>query len=348
MKKLKLLSLIAMTILAASCNKDDDGDSDGVTDEYTVINNGNGAVSSITDDTDDVALNVAQAVPAVSDQTYPGNTPIIMFMDDKLLLSSIEDNFKVTENGKTIGGTIFVNEASTGFAVLTYVPAKTFSPDTTIEIVLEEGLQDDGGNTFAEEFTLQYTAGAAAVANFADGNGGFEDGLNGVTFLGDGNIMSGEQGCITAPEGDNFAAITSGDKLISDGTAIGNVSSIMLLGPIDESINSISYQFNFISSEFNDYVNTGYDDTAIITIYGPNGAYSEVIASVNGFGVDNSDCSSFPNMPDGGDGYAGAVGWFTNNESFASVGSPAYIVFTVTDVSDTILSSVLCVDNIDY
>src|SRR5690606_97660 len=90
---------------------------------YTLINNDNAGVTAISDTGDNVPLEIAQAIPSVSGQQYPLNAPIVYFFNDKLLLSSInEDSFIVKENGVQVRGVISLNEASNGYAILTFTP----------------------------------------------------------------------------------------------------------------------------------------------------------------------------------------------------------------------------------
>jgi len=345
MKTYVKIILFIIVILAYGCQKDKN---DTPAPKYTIVNNGGAGTTSITDTEDDVSLEVAQAVPSVSNETYPKNISIMFFLNDKVYLNSLKDNFVVTVNGTIVGGTIYVNEASNGFAILIFTPTKEFEAGKEIQVILKTGIQDDGGNGFETDYILTFTTTAGSTADFDD-NTSFENGEQGVTFIGDGAILNGTQGSVSPTNGSKFGAITSGDMLISSGYAIGGASSMMILGPINTGISSLSFDYNFISSEFNDYVGSIFDDCAVITICGPNGAYSALVASVNTIGYDgNSQCLNFAGLPDAGDSYAGYTGWKHKTFSFGNVGQPAYVIFTVTDVSDQIYSSALAIDNIGF
>jgi len=337
--------LVFLVILAFGCKKDEDGSS---APEYTIVNNGGAGTTSITDVDDDEPLDVAQAVPSESNEAYPKNIVIMFFLNDKVYLNSLVDNFIVTVNGTIVGGTITVNEASNGYAILIFTPAKEFGAGKEIVVTLKSGIQDDGGNGFVTDFEITFTTTAGSAGSFDD-NTGFENGDLGVTFMGDGAILSGTHGSVGPVSGSKFATITSGNALVSSGYAIGGATSMVILGPIDTDVSSLSFDFDFVSSEFNDYVGSIYDDCAVFTICGPNGAYSELIASVNTIGdIGNTQCLNFAGLPDAGDGYAGHTGWQHKTLSLDDIGSPAYIIFTVTDVSDLIFSSALTLDNISY
>ena len=123
---------------------------------YTVTNNGKGGVDTATDVEDKDPLSIAQAIPSVSNQTYFANTPIIFFFNDKILISSVYNNFEVTQNDLKVQGTIYINEAANGFAILTFTPKNKILPGTTISITIKKDLKDDGGNSMVTDFVLTY------------------------------------------------------------------------------------------------------------------------------------------------------------------------------------------------
>jgi hypothetical protein len=351
MKKIILgFSILMMSSLAiTSCSKDDDNPTQQPAPEstYVVKNTGSAGVTSVTDTNDTTPLGIAQAVPSVSNQVYPSNIPLLFFFNDKILLSSITpENFIVTENNQKVGGTIAINEASNGFAIFTFTPKKAFATNANIKVTLTTAMKDDAGLGLQSDYVLEYQTSAATTTNF-NGNLGFESGNSGVSFIGDGNILTGAQGCVN-PFGSNFGAITSGNQLISQGSAIGGASSMMFVGPISATnLTSLSFKFNFLSAEFQEYVGSEFDDSFMAIVVGANGAHSEFITSVNTIGTaGNTQCIGFPGLPDTGDGYAGSTGWLTKTLNFSNLGDQVYVVFIVTDVSDEIYSSVVCVDDI--
>ncbi len=359
MKKIifPLSCLIILTSTMLSCSSSDSNDSTPTPETfYKIINNGNGGVTSITDSSDSEDLIIAQAIPSVSNVAYPANIPIVFFFNDKILLSSItEESFIVTENDVKVTGTISINEGSNGFAIFNFTPKVQFSANATIKIKLTGGLKDDAGIGLQSEQTYEYTTSAVANRTSSpstfDGNYGFENGTAGVSFIGDGNILSGTVGCINPFGGSNFACLTSGDSLVSTSNAIGDASSIMIVGPITgpADITSLSFNYNFLSAEFQEYVDSVYDDTFIAIVFGANGAHSEFITSVNTIGTaGNQQCGNFPGMPDDGDEYAGSTGWINKVLNFGNVGNEVYVAFIITDVSDGIYSSVLAVDDINH
>lgn len=342
---IKLIVALALVFSFTSCKKDETEELDVI---YTIVNNGTGGVNTANDTDDFAPLDVAQAIPSVSGVEYASSMPIILFFNDKIVLNSIQDNFVITENGEKVGGLISINEGANGFAILTFIPNKKFANNAAIKLTLKTGMTDDAGNGFSEDFVIDYTSSYSVVSDF-DSNGDFESGDDGVVFIGDGNILTGPQGCVDPYEGSSFAGITSGNQLISGGNAIGGATSSMILGPINTTVSTLNFKYNFLSSEFQEYVDSMYDDSVIITVVGENGASSEFLTSVNTVNTDgNTECFYFPGLPDYGDSYAGATGWISKSINVGSLEGPVYIVFTITDVADTIYSSALTVDAITY
>jgi hypothetical protein len=330
-----------MLLTLFGCEEDDQRAS------YTIINNGSAGTSAIDDLDDNEPLAVAQAVPSVSNTTYPKDITIMFFLNDKVYLNSIKENFIVKVNEVIVGGTLYINEASNGFAILTFIPSTEFKAGQEVEVIIKSTMQDDGGNGFLSDFVLTFMTSSGSSAYF-DSNKSFESDDQGILFIGDGAVLSGNHGSVGPTNGQKFGAITTGTKLISSGSAIGGASSMMILGPINKGLSSFKFDYNFISSEFNDYVGSIYDDCVIVTISGPNGAYSKMLTSVNTIGNNNSQCYNFAGLPDQGDSYAGYTNWISSSLSFSNVGNPAFIIFTVTDVSDEIYSSALVIDNVIF
>ncbi|MDV6169600.1 Ig-like domain-containing protein [Flavobacterium sp. DG1-102-2] len=346
MKKIIYASALFAAFMLTGCS-DDDSDNNTNTDSYyTIINNGNGGVTKITDANDADLLEIAQAIPSVSGEQYPAYTPVLFFFNDKILLSSINENtFVVKENGKQVTGTISVNEAANGYAILTFTPKTVFKGGSEISVKLTTGLQDDGGQSLMSDAEFQYTTFAEPAGDLT-GNSGFENGTNGLVFIGDGNVLTGPQGCLSPFDGNSFGAITSGNQLISANDAIGGTSSALIMGPFDGAASSLSFNYNFLSAEFLEYVGSEYDDSFMAVVVGQNGAHAEFVTSVNIIGQNVTQCNGFPGMPDEGDEYAGFTGWTSKQINFGNITGPVYVIFIATDVADTIYSTVVGIDNV--
>ena len=324
---------------------------DKTASHFSIITNGNGAVSVINDFSDKEPLAIVQTIPSFNNRTsttntYQSNAPIVFFFNDKIYLNSIKENIEITVDGKPIDGTITINEESNGYAVLTLTPNNPLPTGSAISVVVKNSLQDDGGNRMQNNTSLAYIAEQGSQTNF-DANFGFESGDNGIVFTGDGAI-SVARGSLVPFEGSRYAAISTGERIVTDNkTAIGSSTSQILLGPIQQPFSSLIFHYDFISAEFNEYVGSKYDDNAMVTIYGPQGTHTEIISSVNRVKHNNTRFSNYPKMPDTGDSYAGHTGWKRHQIENINVGYPAYITFTITDVGDTRWSSILAIDALE-
>ena len=340
-----LIFFIPSILILGSCGGKKQNTTPEEESGYTVVNNGKGGVDTATDFEDKEPLSIAQAIPSVSNQTYFANTPIIFFFNDKILISSVYNNFEVTQNELKVQGTIYINEAANGYAILTFTPKSKILPGTSISITIKKDLKDDGGNSMGADFVLTYKTQEATTISFDD-NADFERGPSGVAFIGDGGLLKGKIGDLSPFQGERFAAISTGKSIIA-GSALGETSSLMFLGPINKDLSSVEFAYDFISCEFNDYLNSKFDDAAMVTIIGPNGTYSEMITSVNTVGL-NNDTIKFSRLPDYGDNYVGHTGWTVKRVNFKNVGSPSFVIFTITDVLDKQLSSVLTIDSLAF
>jgi len=317
---------------------------------FTIIVQGNAAVTEIQGTGSTAPLAIVHTIPsfgvAVTDRIHHANAPIVFFFNDRIYLYSIAPNVEVTANGIPIDGTIIINEAANGFAVLTFTPTSPLPADTKISIVMGHGLQNARGIQMLADVGLSFVTELDPETDFT-GNYGFELGDMGVVFRGDAAINTA-RGPLVPFEGNYFAAMSTGTRLVSDGAALfGNTESLILIGPIHDPFFSLSFYYNFISAEFNEWVGSAFDDSAWIRIRGPRGVRLYLVASVNTVGFNNVPFVGFPGMPDAGDGYAGQTGWRNFHVENLDVGSPAFIEFFVTDLTDAIFSSILAIDAID-
>jgi len=210
-----------------------------VVDGIEFVNVANGAVSSINDLDDSTPVAVVQTVPVLDDGVASSvDTPITLFFNDKLFLDSLFNNIVVLQNGVQMPGTVTITESSAGFAILTFLPDERYEEGTTVTLTLnggEQGVLDDGGNSLTansgNNFEIALTTIDVNVQAF-DSNLSFEGFDEGVIFTGDGAVVSGAVGCLVASDGFNFAAITTGDAIVSGGFAEGQVNPVSLLTTI--------------------------------------------------------------------------------------------------------------------
>jgi len=295
-----------------------------------------------------VPLAVVHSIPsfktAAPGRTHPANAPVMFFFNDRLYANSIAGNVEATANGRPIHGTIVVNGAANGFAILAFTPGTPLPAGTAVTVTARQGLRNAAGKGMVADVAVSFVTSLVSPVVFD--NYGFEEGSRGVTFTGDGAVKRAV-GSLVPFEGDHYAAISTGSRLLSAGTAVDNRHSMIVLGPIYRPFTSLAFRYKFVSSEFNEHVGSPYDDTALVTVVGPAGSRTEVVTSVNIVGTINRLFASFPGMPDAGDSFAGYTGWRNYGMANLTVGTPAFIIFTVTDVGDDMLSSILAVDWIE-
>jgi hypothetical protein len=314
----------------------------------SVVVRGNAAVSQINASNRE-PMAIVQTIPSFSSSgthTYQANAPIVFFFNGKIYLDSVDGNIDVAVDGRKVNGTAVINEGANGYAVLTFTPSEPFPAGKEISVTVKKEVRNDGGNQMQNDISLSYTAEQGSDTDFSSINFGFESGANGVVFTGDGAISTGRRS-LAPYEGSRYAAISTGTGIVSDKEAINGRTSQIQLGPVRQPFSTLDFYYDFISAEFNEYVGTEFDDTAMVTVYGPNGSHSEIITSVNKIRYNNTGFTNYPGMPDDGDSYAGHTGWLYHSIENINVGNPAYIIFSVTDVGDLIYSSILAVDAVE-
>jgi hypothetical protein len=378
-----LVIALAFGLIVAGCSSGGGGSGKEFPNELTIKNEGDGAVTTKiaegADGYETEVLKIEQVIPAfgisspdlsismisedmgraasppssyMGDNYWPADLPITIIFNDVIFLNSIKNNFDIFVGSKQVYGNIIISSSpymDTGKprAILTFTPYKPFDIGKNVNIIISTGMEDKCGNQLNIGITISFIVEKPADSDaFLSSNWGFEEGFAGVQFKGDGNILNG--GTLNkAHGGENYAAISTGNmksngkSLLSDTPSIGNQSSFLTLGPINNKFTNISLWYNFISAEFNEYVGTKYNDEAVITIYGPNGTASKSLTSVNTLGKQEKNADSLIELP------AMQTGWRQFTLDINDVGTPAYIIFTVSDVGDNIFSSILAVDDID-
>ena len=314
---------------------------------FTVIVSGGGAVTEIIPSASTEPLRIVQTIPSfrgsdTETSGYQANAPLVFFFNERIYLGSLDGNIEISADGMPVDGTVLINEGSGGEAVLTFTPSNPLPVGTEVSVTMRQGLQDSGGNPMHSDVQLAYIAEQGSDAVFTSAHFGFESGSDGVVFTGDGSIAIA-RGPLLPYEGNHYAAISTGTRLVSEtGAAIGHASSQIQLGPITEPFTSLGFYYDFISTEFNDFVGSRYDDTAMVTIYGPRGAHNEIITSINRIGYNDRPFSGYQGMEG-----SYHTGWEHHLMENINVGTPAYIIFTVTNVGDTAYPSILAVDTLE-
>jgi hypothetical protein len=294
--------------------------------------------------------NIKQAVPPPDTGKVPASSPIFLFAD--AVYTGL--TFKVEaalETGTTdITANTIVTKLTSGANKDIYVLSSksSFPLGSSIVVTLS------GPFTGKLVFDIDHQLPA-----YADGTLGLEGGAatkdasvfglpKGWTGFGDVATIA-STGSLKPTEGTKLAALTSGAFL--GGQAIGGTSSLLVSGPITMGPSpGLIFDYNFQSSEFDDYCNSSYDDTFLAVLVGPKGAVAKVVNSVNlvcatSKAVVGTFSTSYATAPDGGDTVYKETGVLNYNIS-GDVGSPAVIAFVVTDVGDQALSTVVGIDKL--
>lgn len=305
-----------------------------------------GDFPSYTPDPNDTQeLSIVQTIPPNNSIDMDPNTSISIFFDDEINPSTLNDlSIQVTDSsGAPIYGDYSGVLSTYGNTILNFQP-KNILPswdEITVTLIKDSGLEDDGGNNLTAVYSFSFQTGQE-VGSPADL--GFELGETGWIFSGDGAIVSSPpMENIFPTEGNYMAGISTGD--VFGGTPLQNTTSVLSSGPIDvpSGNNYISFDYDFISQEFDEWVDSKYDDVFKVSITGPLASNNEIVTSVNIIGVDDSFPVNFGGLSD-----ADETGWIQKTINISSLGSPITISFTVSDVGDEAYSSVVLIDNINF
>lgn len=176
-------------------------------------------------------------------------------------------------------------------------------------------------------------------------------------------------GVIQPKRGDDFAVLSSGVAGTSApepgtdfsplGTA-GDAVTLTLLIDAPEGSNHLSFDFNFLSSEFPDYVGSTFNDTFTATLTDAGGSRQIAFASVNssfffaasgsraggsGFDIFTEDPAEVDTSFGGGLPDAGLTDWQHVKVPVDSSG-PITLRFDIRDLGDGILDSAVILDNV--
>jgi len=150
---------------------------------------------------------------------------------------------------------------------------------------------------------------------------------------------------IRPTEGKWMADITTGD-----GSVGGVGSSLKQRFIVPAGVQTLRFDFNFVSEEFPEFVGSIFDDSFRAVITTPNGQTTFAQVSVNQSGNFTliGDCG-FP----GGDSTCGQTGWregSVNVSAFAGTGTPINVdlIFSANDAGDNIFDTHVLLDNMRF
>jgi pimeloyl-ACP methyl ester carboxylesterase len=183
-------------------------------------------------------------------------------------------------------------------------------------------------------------------------------------------LIASGLGVIQPREGDTFALLSSGVAGTSGpepGTDFGSAGTLddtvtlTLVLIVPEGANSLSFDFNFLSSEYPDFVGSIYNDTFTAELTDDDGTRTVAFASVNSssfFAVSNqiaggSGFDIFTPYPSGvdtefGTGLpdAGLTDFISITTPINSTSGNITLTFSIGDLGDGILDSAVLIDNV--
>ena len=295
---------------------------------------------------------IVQAVPLPDSANIPSQAPIVLFADATYATVEFTVMAYTVDGAQDITAQVSVVKLTSASGKDVYVLAAKGGLPLGASVVVTISGDMEGTVVFnVDHASPPFAEGAldfeGATSPIAECTADLEVSQLplGWTAFGDVGVIP-QTGTVLPTSGSQLMAMSTGSVLC--GSALGETSSMLVSGPIRELGESpvLELDYNFQSSEFDDYCNSDYDDTLIGVLSGPKGAVATVIDSVNLICQRAMHAEgTFPGLPDGGD----VVYKETANLAFelkGDVGSPAVLAFVLTDVGDATLSSLVGVDNI--
>jgi len=367
MKKKKILGLfsvigmcciVLMTFISCPGGTGDGTDGNGT---VTSIDNALGNWPPFTPEaSDSTPFGVFGTIPPDGMTGVPPTASIVIFFNDEVDPSSVSsDSVQITDNGSPVSGQFGGVLDAAGNTVLFFVPDSPFGENSTISITLPSGgvttLEDDGGNSLSTDYPFSFTTGTA-LASVPGSNLGFEQGLTGYTILGDGAVLTGKQGEVGPTEGQNMAGISTGEMHLSSSFSLDSTTTFLFSGSISvpQGATKMSFDFDFISEEFDEFVELGFDDFFVVAAVGPSGVFAALVASVDLVGEAASiPLTSLGSIPlivyDVFPATTDHTDWVTVEiPNISSLGSPIQLGFAVSDVGDAIYDTLVFIDNIRF
>jgi hypothetical protein len=305
------------------------------------------------DSSDDTPPTIKGSIPPHEAENLTTTLAIVLFFDDEINPNTINgETVKVYKTNflpenKVLGeyGAI-LSEA--GNTILFFVPDQPLPEKENIYIKLPAaGVRDDGENYIGSEEIIQFSTGEAIAT--VETNLGFEEGDNGYRFIGDGAII-GTEGELSPSGGAKMAAISSGNYILSPYHAIDYTTSVLATGTIavPTGASKLIFDYDFLSEEFDEWVDEDLDDTFIISITGSTSLYATLVTSVNIIGQDDSRSIPVSNTGSLSVVDADHTGWIAKEIDISDMGSEINMFFTVSDVGDSSYDTLVFIDRLRF
>ncbi len=143
-----------------------------------------------------------------------------------------------------------------------------------------------------------------------------------------------------------MAALSTG-QIISGYNALMGTTSMLTCGPIDGTIKEISFKYNLASAEFNVYVGSIFDDSALLMVSGSEKSKVYMISSINiaGYQTNSLPYGAIQGFPDS-DVHNGITGWKDFVIKDINIKGPVTLTFVLSDVGDSAYSTILFIDDV--
>lgn len=316
------------------------------------------------DTTDSDPLGVLGSFPYNGQFDADPGAVLIVFFDDVLDTATVTSStFQVTDSGGSpISGTVSYNYSyndAKAVTVLFFVPDGGFPVNDYVTVDLPDpGIEDDDANGIPGGYSFYFYTGTAYTGSGTTTPLVNFDGYStaslppGVECAGDCGVLSsfGDAGPVSGSAGYISSAETNADftqqGLVSNTPALLDTTSVMTVHDVTTTAATLSLTYDFVSDEFPEFVNLGFNDLFMVVVVGPTGGVGRIIDSVDLVGA-SAVAGTFPGMPvDSSEGTQHS-GRKSASLSIASVGTPFTVYFIVSDVGDSIYPTVVMMDNVN-
>ena len=273
--------------------------------------------------------------------------PVVFFFNSDIFLPSLIDNLSVTRSGESVRFTARVFRYNSEYSALSIALCGSgSSEEEKISITISRGLSDSFGKTLGRDIIAEHLSIKNDVLNEIDmrNNNSLETAFG---HSGDSGVIKSDNSLVATSRDNPVLIMTNSDKLVSKGSSIGKKYSSASTF-VSRIPSEFKFNFNFISSEFNEFNNNKYSDIVLLTISGDSYQKTFVIASPYVYKDKNKPLpyKKFLNLPDDGDVYAGQTGWNSFIAGKIRMSGKGVITFSIIDLVESSQSSVIMIRDI--
>ncbi len=258
----------------------------------------------------------------------PSTLPMVLIFDDKLNSNTLNKGITVSQENKQVPYHVSAKYNSFGYQIVAVSPQGAWPYGAGLNVNASQQLTDTEQLALSSAENVGFTAGVAqetAFTNFSCATGGD-------------SLASAHPSVRGAAE----AAMSTGSGIVTQGEAIDGAVSYLTCSVRKSGAFTLSLDYNFLSAEFNEYIGSEFDDTALLVVSGSKKSEMYVLATVNATGFGNKEASeSWSGFPDQGDGYAGETGTKRLTVPLTDFGDKVSFSIILSDVGDKNYSSLL-------